>query len=123
AIGASSAQRVAFAQWVGAMVQWTHANDPSHPIQYSEDAGNTGIALLKANAPSLDIYAFNYFDFTSGAELTSALNLIASAWPWKADTRKSWGRDRGNTATGVEDQSAQASRLASLYSIITNVAE
>ncbi len=107
------AQKEAYATWLEELVQWTHANDPNHPVCYA-DAGTSALSLLQANTPSLDIYGTNYYEFETAAELSAYLSGIEGALPNKAIFLHEYGSDSYDNPRGAEDGAAQAARIRKL---------
>lgn len=117
----TDAQRTAYAKWIGRMVDWTHDADPSHPVCYAHNASYQHLEYLKTHAPNLDMHAFNNYNFTDQASLTSILDGYATEWPGKPLFLHEWGCDSWNQTSAVEDQPAQATRIASLARTINSV--
>lgn len=111
---ANNTQRIAYAQWIGQMVNWTHQKDPNHPVTYAADSINDGLSLLKTYAPGLDIYSINTYDWNTSSDLANILTNLTTLWPGKPILLHEWGTDSLNVSTGLEDTTAQANRLAQL---------
>lgn len=112
-------QKVAYAKWIGDMVNWTHSTgDPSHPVMYADRGDSPALSYLKTDAPALDIYAVNNYSFTSSSTLTSIINGYANAWVGKAIFLHEWGTDSLNYSTAAEDLVQQGSRYITLATAI-----
>jgi len=110
-------QRNAYADWVEELVQWTHLNDPNHPVAYA-DAGSGQLARLASRAPSLDIYGTNWYEFETATVLGAYLDAIESDWPGVAVFLHEYGSDSYNHATGGEDETMQAGRVRTLVQAV-----
>lgn len=113
-----SADKVNYAGWVKTMVDWTHANDPNHPVMYADRGDSVGLPYLQQYASNIDVYGVNNYSFTSESSLTSIMNGYASKWPGKAILLHEWGSDSLNASTGSEDESAQTSSIRALAAAI-----
>jgi hypothetical protein len=111
-----SANKTSYAQWMESMAQWTHANEPNHPVTYS-DAGIGEINTLKNNVPSLDIYSFNHYDFEDALQFQSVLDTINSLWP-KPVLLNEYGSDSRDNDADEQDQTKHAERLQTLYEAV-----
>ncbi len=116
---ANDTQKNAYAKWIGDMVVWTHANDPLHPVMYSDRGDQPALSFLKTYAPLLDIYGVNNYSFTSSSSLTSIVTNYANSWVGKPIFLHEWGSDSLNVATGTEDQAQQSSRYQTLATAIS----
>lgn len=110
----SSAQKTAYAQWIGSMVDWTHQTDPNHPVMYAFSAAEGGMSLLKQYAPNLDIDGQNMYNFVTASDLASNLKSVQRQWRGKPILIKESGSDSLDNKTQTENQSAQATRIQQL---------
>lgn len=108
--------KIEYTQWMESMIQWTHTNDPNHPLTYS-DAGLGELNTLKNNVPSLDIFSFNYYDFETAGQFQSALNTINTNWPIPVILNE-YGSDSRDDDFNVENQTKHATRLRILYEAV-----
>jgi parallel beta-helix repeat protein len=113
-----SENKTAYAQWMENMMQWTHINDPSHPLTYS-DAGLGEINTLKTNVPSLDIFSFNHYDFENANQFQNVLDTINSNWPIPVLLNE-YGSDSRDDGAGIENMTKHATRLYELYEAVEN---
>lgn len=109
----SPAQGVAYAKWLGAMVDWTHTYDPNHPVMYADRGDSIGLPALRQHAPHLDIYGVNNYSFTNTMTLKSAMAGYA-AKSGKPVLLHEWGCDSLNNWSKTETEEAQASRIVDL---------
>lgn len=114
-------QRVSYAKWLGDMANWTHANDPKHPVFYSDRGDLFALPWLKAYAPNLDIQGVNNYSFTSTDTLKSIVQRYQDAWPGKPVMVHEWGADSYNVNTGQEDLNVQADNISRLASAVDTV--
>ena len=118
---ANDTQRTAYAKWIGQMVDWTHLNDPNHPVMYADNDQKGALNWLKTYAPSIDIYGTNSYNWSTATELKTAFDGIKAAWPGKPFLLHEWGVDSLNAPTQLEDLAAQASRVNQLLQVIAAV--
>lgn len=117
----SDTQRAAYAKWVGDMANWTHTNDPKHPVFYADRGDSYGLNWLKTYAPNLDVNAVNNYSFTSPDSLRAITQNYASAWPGKPVLVHEWGSDSLNATTAQEDTTQQANRISALASAVDSI--
>jgi hypothetical protein len=111
-----SANKTSYLQWMEERTQWTHINDPNHPVTYS-DAGIGEFSNLKNNVPSLDIYSFNHYDFENAVQFQSVLDTIYSQWPIPVFLNE-YGSDSRDNNTDSENETLHATRLQTLYEAV-----
>ncbi len=108
---ANDSQRLAYAKWIGQMVDWTHTNDPNHPVTYADNDQMAAMNWLKTYAPNLDIYSYNNYVWSNSSELKSALSNVVSKWPGKPVILHEWGVDSFDVPSWSENRSLQAGRI------------
>ncbi len=111
-------QKKAYATWIGQMVNWTHTNDPNHPVTYADDALKNGLGWLSLYSSNLDIYSINNYEWATQSDLSNILAADSVAWPNKPILLHEFGTDSLDVPKWAEDESAQAAKVKDL---VTNV--
>lgn len=114
-------QRIAYAKWAGNMANWTHANDPNHPVFYADRGDSYGLSWLKAYAPNLDVNGVNNYSFSNAESLKTITQGYANSWPGKPVLIHEWGVDSLNVGTSQEDGTLQANNMTALASAVDSI--
>lgn len=114
-------QRLAYAKWIGQMIDWTHVNDPKHPITYTDNDQRVALNWLKTYAPNLDIYSYNNYVWGSVTELKQALQIVQTSWSDKPILLHEWGVDSFDVPIGKENYLSQTNRFDQLLPMVDQV--
>lgn len=117
----SDTQRQAYATWIGAMTNWTHQNDPHHPVFYADRADLNALNWLKTYAPNMDVYGVNNYSFTNSSALKSNIQSYMAAWPGKPILIHEWGADSLNVVTNNEDLTMHSNAVSLLAQAVDTV--
>jgi hypothetical protein len=110
-------QKQAFMDWMEQMIQWTHANDPNHPVFYP-DYETFAAELVRDNLPSLDIYGVQSYLYPSIENYTQTVQNAQTVG--KPIFFSEWGSDYFDRQSGEDLFQVKATHDRMILAAVTS---